>query len=552
LDYHTADIWRAVSVIIQQFSSRLKCVVVIVLFITILSFPRIPFNIEALGSNEVSTPQDKIPLLASDSILLSTYVGGNADDTGYAIDVDSVGRIYVAGFTKSSNFPSVDSSKPSSNADCYVLRINAQGNAIDYVTYLGGSDYDAVFDIAVDNLGCVYATGVTESDDFPIVGGFHSSLDSSNDAFVFKLSETGSILYSSYIGEYRGVGGGVDFDASGCAYVTGYFEDGSLGQHCFVTKVNAMASSLVYSKYVYAYADETSGKVTRGRSIAVDSENQAYVTGYTSDATFPTVNAYDETISGSTDAIIFKLSSGGDSYVFSSFLGGSSDEFGESVVIDSSDNIYIGGYTRSSDFQLTTGSRSGGSDCFVVKFDSLGQELAYSNVIGGQGDDWLSTISVDLNGNVYAIGDTTSISFPTVQSLDSGLSGGQDCIFYQLDPDGRVVFSSYFGGSNSETGNSVAIDVNGVLYLTGGTKSNDLQTNNILDDSHNSGWDCYLLKLNISSVGSAALGIIEIASITALGITVIVVVAIIYWIRIRKPASLPRTMKSSGPPPEIV
>ena len=207
--------------ILQQFTSRFKCVIVIVLFITILSSTRIPFTIEALGSSEVSTSQDKSPLLASDSILLSTYIGGDADDTGYTIDIDSVGRIYVAGFTKSSNFPSVGSSKPSYNADCYVLRINAQGTAIDYVTYLGGSDYDAVFDIAVDNLGCVYATGVTESDDFPIVGGFHSSLDSSSDAFVFKLSETGSIVYSSYIGEYCSIGRGVDFDSSGCAYFKG-------------------------------------------------------------------------------------------------------------------------------------------------------------------------------------------------------------------------------------------------------------------------------------------------------------------------------------------
>jgi len=532
-------------VILKQFTSKLKCVFVIVLFITILSSSKIPLNIDALGSSGVSNPQDRGPRLASDSILLSTYIGGNSDETGYAIDIDSEGRIYVAGYTQSSNFPSVDSSKPYYNADCYVLRINAQGNAIDYVTYLGGGDYDAVFDIAVDDLGCVYATGVTESDNFPIVGGFHSSLDSSNDAFVFKLSETGSIVYSSYIGEYRSIGRGIDFDTSGCAYITGTFDDVYLGQHCFVKKLSSSGSNLEYIKYVYAYSDEMSGKVTRGNSIAVDSENQACVTGYTSDALFPTVNAYDETISGFVDAIIFKLSSSGDSYIFSSFLGGSSDEYGESVVIDSNDNIYIGGDTRSADFNRTTGSRGGGSDCFVAKFDSLGQEMAYCNVIGGYNDEWLSSISVDLNGNIYAIGKTLSTNFPTVQPLDSGRSGEQDCIFYKLNSDGRVAFSSYFGGSDVETGNSVAIDVNGALYLTGGTKSDDMQTSNALDDSYNSRWDCYLVKLNTSSVSSASLGVLEIASITALGLTVVFVVAIIYWFRIKKPSSLRRTIKPS-------
>ena len=156
-----------------------------------------------------------------------------------------------------------------------------------------------------------------------------------------------------------------------------------------------------------------------------------------------------------------------------------------------------------------------------------------------------------MNGNVYAIGDTISFNFPSVQALDSSLSGEQDCMFYKLNTDGRVAFSSYLGGSDAETGNSVAIDGYGALYLAGGTKSDNLQTNNALDDSHNSGWDCYVLKLNTSSASSVSLGSLQIVAVAGMGLTVVFIAVIIYWFRIKKPTSPQKPLIPSGPPPEI-
>ncbi len=313
--------------------------------------------------------------------------------------------------------------------DAFITKFDSSGSALSYSTYLGGSDYDYGRGIAVDGSGNAYVTGYTDSNDFPTQNPYQGTRAGEYDVFITKLSPSGNTLsYSTYLGGYYSDwGNGIAVDGSGNAYVTGEtrsddfptqnpYQATRAGEYdAFITKVSSSGSALSYSTYLGGSGDE------KGRGIAVDGSGNAYVTGETWSSDFPTQNPYQGTYGGGEyDAFITKVSSSGSALSYSTYLGGSSYEGGYGIAVDGSGNAYVTGFTYSTDFPMKNpyqGTHAGNWDAFITKLEfsdtTLSLTLSYSTYLGGSSSDRGSGIAVDGTGNAYVTGETWSNDFPT-------------------------------------------------------------------------------------------------------------------------------------------
>jgi hypothetical protein len=308
-------------------------------------------------------------------LVYSTFLGGSAYDYGEEIAVDSTGNAYITGFSESSNFPTQNSYQTyQGDGDVFITKLNATGNGLVYSTFLGGSAYDSGKGIVVDSAGNVYVTGSTMSINFPTQN------------------------------PYQSVKQGGTYDG-------------------FITKLNATGNGLVYSTYFGGSLDDNS------IGIAVDSAGNVYVTGRTSSSYyFPIQNAYQSTYQGNGDVFITKLNATGNSLVYSTYLGGNSYDFGEGIAVDFAGNAYIMGYTDSSNFHTQTPYQTdqGSGDAFMTEINATGNGLVYSTYLGGSDDEYGYAIAMDSEGNVYVTGYTKSSDFPTQNPYQTSYQGNID------------------------------------------------------------------------------------------------------------------------------
>jgi len=336
--------------------------------------------------------------------------------------------------------------------DAFVTKLDTTKSgaaSLIYSTYLGGGVGDAGRGIAVDSSGCAYVTGDTWGSAFPIKNEYQAH-QGSDDAFVTKIDTTksgaASLIYSTYLGGASGEAGrGIAVDSSGCAYVTGdtwgsafpiksEYQADQGGLDAFVTKIDTTksgAASLIYSTYLGGASGDT------GSGIAVDSSGCAYVTGRTDSSDFPTQNAYQGDL-GETDAFVTKLSAGGSSLQYSTYLGGDDDDSGVGIAVDSKGCAYVTGETLSTDFptqnayQEDLGGLLGFPDAFVTKLSAGGSSLEYSTYLGGGDYDIGHGIAVDSSGCAYVTGQTLSEDFPTEEAYQGGLLGFADAFVTKL------------------------------------------------------------------------------------------------------------------------
>ncbi|UCH96737.1 MAG: SBBP repeat-containing protein [Candidatus Aminicenantes bacterium] len=304
------------------------------------------------------------------SLIYSTYLGGESYDYGYGIAADSSGYAYVTGATDSTGFPTrnqYQTDKP--GRDVFVTKIDTNqsgASSLSYSTYLGGDSSDMGHGIKVDGSGNAYVTGLTYSTDFPTLNWYQAA-QGSRDAFLTKIdtnqSGASSLSYSTYIG-----GGGDDsgsniaVDNIGNAYVVGHTEStdfptlnqyqaDQVGEDAFITKIDTNqsgVSSLIYSTYLGG------DNIDWGDGIAVDTNGNAYVTGHTISTDFPTLNQYQANQPGN-DAFISKINttgSGVSSLIYSTYLGGSDNDLGYGIALDNNGNVYVTGYTWSTNFPI--------------------------------------------------------------------------------------------------------------------------------------------------------------------------------------------------------
>ena len=437
----------------------------------------------------------KRALVIDPLLVYSTYLGGNAYDNGTGIAVDSSGNVYVTGCATSADFPTENPLQATLHGvgNAFVAKLNAAGSALVYSTYLGGSGGDSGFGVAVDSSGSAYVTGDTTSTDFPTANPLQAtnkagtsgnpSLPSGTTGFVTKLNPSGSALvYSTYLGG-SGVdqGLGIAVDPTGNTYVTGdttstdfptvnpiQATNNAVAGTAFVAKLNGAGSALVYSTYLGGSSEDG------GRGITVDATGNAYVTGFTESTNFPTVNPIQANcegcISPSSDAFVSKLNSGGSALAYSTYLGGGIEYYdGGAIGVDSSGNAYVVG-----------GSNLAGSavGAVVTKLNAAGSALVYSTSLLTVGAG--SGIAVDSYGDAYVTGLTNSTDFPTVNAIQATCAcsmSNSDAFVAMLNPAGSaLVYSTYLGGSQNDSGTGIAVDPSGNAYVTGLTTSTDFPT----------------------------------------------------------------------------
>jgi hypothetical protein len=368
----------------------------------------------------------------------STYLGGNNDDQANAIAVDSAGNAYVTGYSYSTNFPTTSGVVQSTVANVFITKINPGGSALVYSTYLGGSAVDEGYGIAVDAAGDAYVAGAANSSNFPTTpnalqpscGG---SPQCSPNAFLTKLNPTGSaLLYSSYLG----------------------------GSFCF------------------AYG------------ISLDGSGNAYLTGYATNSFPTTPGAYSTVFNGgSYDGFVAKMNpslSGSPSLVYSTYLGGNSEDALFSIATDAAGDAFVSGWTSSPNYPTTPGAFSttynGSSDYFVTKLDPTGSTLLYSTFFGGYSQNYPSGLAVDSAGNAYIAGVTYG-NIPTTPGAFQNYNGGANYNAFaaKFNPSGTaLVYSTYLDGSFGEGSFGLAVDSSGDAYVTGYTNSSDFPTLNSL------------------------------------------------------------------------
>jgi uncharacterized protein (TIGR03437 family) len=489
-------------------------------------------------------------LIIDPTLSYASYLGGSGNDAARGIAVDASGNMYITGYTISNNLPVTTGAFQTAYhggsadvgivGDAFVAKFTAAG-ALAYVTYIGGSQDDAGSAIAVDSSGNAYVTGQTDSANFPTVAGSlqttyqgaggNGFYGPAGDAFVLKLDAAGSALvYSTYLGgslDDRGTA--IAVDSSVNAYVGGttlstnfpvksayqatYKGGGGSPSYCcgnpaplmsfgdgFLAKLNPTGTALVFSTYFGGSLDDT---VT---SLAIDSSGNIYIGGSTLSSDLPMLNAYQSHYAGNATATVQPFLFMGDGYVaefnstgslvFSTYLGGSSDDAVMALAIDSAGAVYVTGFTSSTNFPVTANapqSKYGGGgkmegiligDAFAAKISPATKSLVYSTYLGGSKDDAGMAIAVDSAGNAFIGGFANSTDFPitsstALQAVFGGASNaGQptgDGFLTQISPDGsKILYSSYYGGQSDDAVGALALDAQGNLYLAGSTMSSNL------------------------------------------------------------------------------
>lgn len=420
----------------------------------------------------------------------STYLGGTADDIGYDIAVSPSGEIYVTGFTQSLNFPTSNARQPSNagGSDVFVTKFNSTGNTLLFSTYLGGNGHDEARGIALGFTGDAYITGKTASTNFPTTpGAYQPNFRGGIEVFVSRLSANGSALvYSTYLsGTGNEEGHAIALDYSNNIYVTGFttsanfptanaYQPAMRGvQDAFLSKFSSDGTTLVYSTY-FGGSQGLGGNYDDGLGVAADAGNNAYVTGFTGSTDFPTVNPIQATNRGNFDAFAAKFNPIG-GVLYSTYLGGVSGDEGHGIALDLTGAAYIVGTTFSPDYPTASAyqpTNQGGGDAFITKINPAGSALALSTFLGGSGYDYGWGIAVDSYHNVFVTGQTGSSNFPTANPVQASLSGQADIYVSNLAGTGQaMIYSTYLGGDNYEHSFGIDVDEAGAAYVTGDTYS---------------------------------------------------------------------------------
>lgn len=457
----------------------------------------------------------RAPLVIDPMFGFSAYFGGTADDRASSVATDAVGNTYVTGWT-TFDLPTNAYPKPRSTA--FVAKFDADGVPV-FTTYLGGtnanaeSSGDSGASIAVDAGGHAYVAGLACSTDFPVVNAVQPQLGGHCDAFVAKLASDGSALdYSTYVGgseddasayddidSFAGPGSvHIAVDGSGSAYLAGRTTSYDFPVHnaiqpqpgdynyegdAYVVKLSPAGDAFIYSTYLGGWGSDGA------RGIAVDASGNAYITGGTTSADFPTVAAWQPNFAGMSgwgDAFVTEINADGSALVYSSYLGGTGGEGASAIAVDADGNAYVTGTTNSSDFPFSAAPVGcPGADAplytsrgFVAKFAPAGAGAVYSTCLKSA---YPTAIAVDGAGNAYLAGWTDALDFPTVvpmqAQLDTDGSTPRDAFVSKLSPDGTtLLYSTYLGGNERDAGTGVAVDGGGTLHVVGNTAATDFPT----------------------------------------------------------------------------
>jgi Beta-propeller repeat len=429
------------------------------------------------------------PLVIDPVLGYSTYFGGTLADTAWAVALNTNnGSVYVAGqtlsvfATKKVSFSTpgafqeyFEKGDPFSTTnvlqddflggkitgDGFVARFDDTGTNLIYLTYLGGSKDDLVSSVVVDAAGDAFVTGFTDSPDFPV----------STNALYPHISGVQNSRNKAFPGD------------------------------AFIAELDPSGSNLLYSTYLGG------SQLEAGNGITLDSAGNIYVTGLTGSTDFPVTNAVQSILKGTNNVFVAEMRADGSPLIFSTYLGGTNSDSGESLALDAANNIWVTGFTSSTNFPITTnaftkvlnggllkkaGKKYFAYDAFVAEFSSAGSSLLYSTFLGSTNNDVGYRIICDADGNAYVTGNSASPDFPNTVTNVPGLyahgniNGNKkdtgasdiDAFLTKFDANGNMVYSALFGGKGDDTGYGIGLDAAGDVFVAGATTSKDFPTNN--------------------------------------------------------------------------
>jgi hypothetical protein len=511
----------------EMIMRKLLCVISVLLVVSI--YPSVPLSMQTdaviPSEDHIDTRQVDEAILsqATGGILFSSYYGGNYTDIAGEVVVDSLGFIYVAGMTNSTEFPSMYHLGPGGDYDCYVLKFAPNGLDLIYATVIGGTGYDRPEDIAVDIMGNIVVVGITDSIDFPSMVAHDSSYNGGapedyiwidgGDCFIFKLNALGdSLVYSSYFGgsDYD-TATGLALDSEGYACITGetwsndiplknaydWIKSGDVD--IFVAKFSPHGM-LAYSTYIGGSTTSAHSALEQASDIDVDNEGNMYVIGLTEADDFPEAHSLhgDPTFTAQR-CFIIKLTSDGDELVYSSLFATEEYFPPSTVIVSPSGTPHIIGFTHDEDFPLVNSMKSEPefTDCYIVRLSQDGQTIELSTLVGGTDGDYVYSAVMDKNSNIVVCGTTFSSDFPGENGIDSTLSGQFDAFVFRINSAGdEIQYSTYIGGEEGDRALSVAVNNYGYPHIVGYTSSTDFPTLNAFNATYIGGDDGFLTILS--------------------------------------------------------
>ena len=449
---------------------------------------------DAVVTFELGSYDPSLTLIIDPVMRYSLYFGGPNKDLGNAIAVDDWGYAYMLGTAMSRSLKwkpefSVLSAQGNNaidnSRDAFIVKINPDGTELEYLIYLGGSSEEEGSGLYLDVDGSVYLCGTTASTDFPVVNAFRSSNAGGRDAYVTKINPAGTeLIFSTYLGgSAHDEALDLTLDQDRNILITGStrswdfpivnrYEKSPFGGmvDAFITKMNPTASAIIYSNFIGGTAYDI------GRAIAVTEGGYACVVGHTESRDFPLVNPFQSERRGHWNAFVVAFDPEG-TYpaAYSTYLGGSGDEYAEGILSWPNGDITVVGKTNSRDYPIHNAIqpyRAGLWDGFITTFSPGGHSLVQSTYFGGTGNEAINGIARDGDGNVYVVGTTNSRDFPVVNAYQSRLGGASDAFVTKFDRAiSTVVYSTFLGGSGNDEGRAIAVTTEGDAYVTGYTES---------------------------------------------------------------------------------
>jgi len=441
-----------------------------------------------------------------DTYIYATFLGGGSGDIVRDVAVDSAGDMVVVGSTYSEDSPVLNAYQPTYaggftdnihlvGGEGFVTRLSREGELL-WSTFIGGSGLDGCLGVEMFG-GEIVVMGVTNSTDFPVVGGVGQQTYGGGgaDGFVAVLGSDGELLRSSYFG-----GSGTDapddmvIDDGGRLVLTGYTSSsdlpvtGDAHQRTRNGETDGFLAVMEPGSFEMSCLTYFGGSGRDGASEAsTGADNEIYVSGWTQSTDFPvTGDAFQGTITGSERDIFLARFSEAGQLEYATYLGGSDMEDCFGMEVDSTGCAILSGRTWSSDYPTVNAVQPEYSgvevDSLVTKFSPDGAELVFSTFLGYAGWDTLHRVCVDEEDNVILAGIADSDDFPVVNAFQETKNAGADTYIIMLDPAGGPLFSSYLGGSSGELPWSILYE-DGYLYITAHVSSGDIL---VSDDAHQS------------------------------------------------------------------
>jgi hypothetical protein len=486
-------------------NTRLKLTFIILLFLNVLSIPRV-----SLAS--IAEPNTS-PL----SIQFSTLLGGSGEDGTGRVTLDSSGNIILGSIARSQDFPVINAYQPVMNGseDGVIIKFSSDGQKLLFSTFFGGSNGEYIYTVAVDSEDNIIVAGTTDSSDFPTKNAINANKSASaRDVFLAKFSPDGQeLLFSTFICGTVNWVVDIGIDTSDNIILAGSTDTEELLAttnayqptknnltDAFITKISGDGQTVLFSTYLGGNQFENI------RSMTLDSENNIIISGYTSSVDFPIEHYINNKSISTYDNYISKVSSDGRELLFSSYFGGNRQWGLTELTVDRNDNILFVGETNSVAFPVVNAYQSvyggGETDGFVAKLDGKGYSIYFSTFLGGNGYDGVHGVVVDNNGDLIITGTTMSSNFPTLNEYQS-YSGNHDVFIFKMDSNGYTHnFATFFGGIGSDYSFGITVDsrTNSIIMFGHTSSVSGFPLINSYQDDYKGGdFDMFLCKFTIDT-----------------------------------------------------